>query len=56
MVKIFESVIKVVKVKQAKVVNTLEPKGNGSRKMVDPYIFVTTMLPGQQQAPNPAYS
>jgi hypothetical protein len=40
MVKISEPVIKTVKTNKRKWLSTLEPKGNGSWKMVGKYIFV----------------
>jgi len=38
------------------VVDKLEPKGEGSWKEVFDYSFTVKALPGQEQAPNPAYS
>jgi len=47
MVKTFEPVIKIVIDNKRKWFNTLEPKGNGSWKVVFLYIFVVNKFPGQ---------
>jgi len=54
-VKISESVIKIVKVKQAKVVVTLAQKGMEIGNASWPCAFVVTTSPGQEQAPKSTY-